>query len=62
MKTFKQFKEEMTVANAAGTSGGFSQSADEKGPVAGWDKMLGKKKKMVRRSRIGTWAQTLRKK
>ncbi len=62
MKTFRQFSEEMMVANAAGTSGGFGHSSNPKGPTAGWDKMLGKKKKMVRRSRIGTWAQTLRKK
>lgn len=61
MKTFKQFKEEMMVANAAGTSGGFGQNSDPK-KTAGYDTILNKKNKMVRRSRIGTWAQTLRKK
>jgi hypothetical protein len=36
---------EQIVANAAGSSGGFSGSADPKGPVAGFDALLGKKKK-----------------
>ena len=44
MKSFKQFTEEM-VANAVGQSGGFSGKSDAKGPVAGYDKGLGKKKK-----------------
>ena len=34
---------EMMVANAAGGSGGFSSSADAKGPVAGFDPKLKKK-------------------
>jgi len=33
------------VANAPGGTGGFSSSADPKGPVAGFDPLLGKKKK-----------------
>ena len=45
MKAFKTFYEEMMAANAVGSSGGFSSSADAKGPVAGYDKGLGKKKK-----------------
>ena len=45
MKSFKQFTEEMMAGNAVGQSGGFSSSADAKGPVAGYDKGLGKKKK-----------------
>jgi hypothetical protein len=36
---------EQMVANAPGASGGFSGSADPKGPVAGFDPLLGKKKK-----------------
>ena len=36
---------EMMVANAAGGSGGFSSSADDKGPVAGFDPLIGKKKR-----------------
>ena len=37
MKSFKTFYEEMMAANAVGSSGGFSSSADAKGPVAGYD-------------------------
>jgi len=37
--------EEMMAGNAVGQSGGFSGSSDPKGPVAGYDKGLGKKKK-----------------
>ncbi len=36
---------EQMVANAPGGTGGFSSSADPKGPVAGFDPLLGKKKK-----------------
>ena len=43
MKSFDQFKEEM-VANAVGSSGGFSSSSDAKGPVAGYDKGMKPKK------------------
>ena len=35
MKTFRQFYEEMMVANAPGTSGGFGQKSDAAGPTAG---------------------------
>ena len=35
----------MMAGNAVGSSGGFSSSSDAKGPVAGYDKGLGKKKK-----------------
>ena len=34
---------EMMVANAAGSGGGFSGSADDKGPVAGFDPKLKKR-------------------
>ena len=36
-KILNYFREEMSVGNAAGTQGGFSSSADAKGPVAGYD-------------------------
>ena len=38
-------REEMMVANAAGSGGGFSSSADPKGPVAGFDPVMKPKKK-----------------
>jgi len=34
-------REEMMAANAAGSSGGFSGSANPKGPVAGFDPVIG---------------------
>jgi hypothetical protein len=37
-------REEM-VANASGSQGGFSGSADSKGPVAGFDPVMGLKKR-----------------
>jgi len=36
---------EQMVANAPGTSGGFSGSADPKGPTAGFDPMMGFKRR-----------------
>ena len=42
-KILNYFREEMSVANAAGTQGGFSSSADSKGPVAGYDKPMKKR-------------------
>ena len=41
-------REEMS-ANASGASGGFSGSADPKGPVAGFDPVMGmaKRKKII---------------
>ena len=44
---------------SAGT-GGFSGSANAKGPVAGFDPVMGKK--ISRRRSIGRWAQSLQKK
>jgi hypothetical protein len=38
-------REEMMAANAPGSSGGFSSSANPKGPVAGYDVPMGKVKK-----------------
>ena len=52
-KIIKFFREEMMAANAVGSSGGFSSSADAKGPVAVYDKGLGKKKKPQKRYASG---------
>ena len=53
-------REEMMTANAPGGSGGFSGSADPKGPRAGFDPV---KKKMTRRKKtVGLWAGSLKKK
>ena len=38
-------REEMMAANAPGTSGGFSNAANPKGPVAGYDIPMGKVRK-----------------
>ena len=35
---------EMMAGNAVGASGGFGSKADSAGPVAGYDKSLGRKK------------------
>ena len=43
-RIIKIIREEM-AANAVGQSGGFSSSSPAKGPTAGYDKGLGKKKK-----------------
>ena len=42
-KIIRYVREEMMACNAVGQSGGFSSSADAKGPVAGYDKPLKKK-------------------
>ena len=53
-------REEMMTANPAGGSGGFSGSADAKGPRAGYDPVM---KKMARRKKtVGLWAGSLKKK
>ena len=53
-------REEMMPANAPGGSGGFSGSADAKGPRAGYDPVM---KKMTRRKKtVGLWAGSLKKK
>ena len=38
-------REEMMAANAAGSSGGFSASANSRGPVAGFDPVIGMTKR-----------------
>ena len=55
MKSFDEFKEEMMAGNAVGSSGGFSSSADAKGPVAGYDKPM----KPLRKRYI--WTKGIRK-
>ena len=53
-------REEMMSANPAGGSGGFSGSADPKGPRAGYAPVM---KKMTRRKKtVGLWAGSLKKK
>ena len=48
------------AANPPGGSGGFSGSADPKGPRAGYDPVM---KKMTRRKKtVGLWAGSLKKK
>ena len=55
------FREEgMMTANPPGGSGGFSGSADPKGPRAGFDPVMGKTKR--RKNTIGLWASSLKKK
>ena len=55
------FREEgMMTANPPGGSGGFSGSADPKGPRAGFDPVM--KKPIKRKNTIGLWAGSLKKK
>ena len=53
-------REEMMTANPPGGSGGFSGSADPKGPRAGFDPVMKKPKK--RKKTIGLWSGSLNKK
>tara|TARA_Y100000593_G_scaffold55616_1_gene104028 strand:- start:110 stop:313 length:204 start_codon:yes stop_codon:yes gene_type:complete len=60
-KIISFFREEgMMTANPAGGSGGFSGSADSKGPRAGFDPVM--KKTTRRKNTIGLWANSLKKK
>ena len=60
-KIISFFREEgMMTANPAGGSGGFSGSADPKGPTAGFDPVM--KKTTRRKNTIGLWASSLKKK
>ena len=55
------FREEgMMTAYPPGGSGGFSGSADPKGPRAGFDPVM--KKPIRRKKTIGLWAGSLKKK
>ena len=58
-KIISFFREEgMMTANPPGGSGGFSGSADPKGPRAGFDPVM---KKMTRRKKtVGLWAGSLK--
>ena len=59
-KIISFFREEgMMTANPAGGSGGFSGSADPKGPRAGFDPVM--KKTTRRKNTIGLWANSLKK-
>jgi len=60
-KIISFFREEgMMTANPPGGSGGFSGSADPKGPRAGFDPVMKKMKR--RKNTIGLWANSLKKK
>ena len=59
-KIISFFREEMMTANPPGGSGGFSGSADAKGPRAGFDPVM--KKTTRRKNTIGLWANSLKKK
>ena len=54
-----QIIRENMVANAPGTQGGFSGSADPKGPVAGFDPVIGKTKRYMKGKRK-PWLDYLR--
>ena len=48
------------VANAPGSQGGFSGSADSKGPVAGFDPVMGKVGKRYMKGKRKQWLDYLR--
>ena len=48
------------VANAPGSSGGFSGSADPKGPVAGYDKPIRNKKRYIYNTKRKPWLDNLK--
>lgn len=54
-KILNYFREEMTAANSPGTQGGFSSSAASKGPVAGYDKPMTKKRYIWTRGIRKNW-------
>ena len=55
-----QIIRENMVANAPGTQGGFSGSADSKGPVAGFDPVMGKVKKRYMKGKRKPWIDYLK--
>jgi len=55
-----QIIRENMVANAPGSQGGFSGSADQKGPVAGFDPVMGKVKKRYMKGKRKQWLDYLR--
>ena len=50
------------VANASGSLGGFSGSANPKGPVAGFDPVMGKIQKRYMKGKRKPWLDYLRNK
>ena len=55
-----QIIRENMVVNAPGTQGGFGGSADPKGPVAGFDPVMGKKGKKYMKGKRKPWLDYLR--
>ena len=55
-----QIIRENMVANAPGAQGGFSGSADPKGPVSGFDPVMGKKGKKYMKGKRKPWLDYLR--
>jgi hypothetical protein len=53
---------EQMVANAPGSSGGFSGSANPKGPVAGFDPDMGKVQKRFWKGKRKPWLDYLKNK
>ena len=53
-------REEMMTANPPGGSGGFSGSADPKGPRAGFDPVM--RGAQRRKKTVGLWSSSLKKK
>lgn len=53
---------EQMAANAPGTSGGFSGSADPKGPTAGFDPVMGKVQKRFWKGKRKPWLDYLKNK
>ena len=53
---------EQMVANAPGGSGGFSGSADPKGPVAGFDPIMGTTKRKYAYLGVGSRKRWMKKK
>ena len=47
MKSFRDFSEEMMTTQSAANKPGFSNAADPKGPVAGYDKPMKKRKRYI---------------
>lgn len=55
-----QIIRENMVANAPGSQGGFSSSADSKGPVAGFDPVISKGGKKYMKGKRKPWLDYLR--
>jgi hypothetical protein len=55
-----QIIRENMVANAPGTQGGFSGSADPKGPVSGFDPVIGRTGRKYMKGKRKPWIDYLR--